>query len=189
MGTEWKATGWNCINCTAAACFLIMLQSIHTDYTTKLCLATFFPDRGTCLNMRHMIWISVIHDEINKPDELFGTLLTTTPSRIFPLQQCLSCLDLRLKISWKKKSKTKVFWCLSPMKCKNFENVSEKKMPFPIIQTLQETFNPLSVCLVIMIPLWCCLAKFAWVLWPLSIWTMRQYSEKHSPLIWEHNSE
>lgn len=168
------------------------LQYIHTAYMTKLSLATFSPDRGTCLNTRHMIWISLIHTEINRPDELFGTLLP--PHWVgfsFPLK-CLSYLDLGLKSLERKKSEAKVIWFVFPTQAAeildlwdhigenlNLSNHSNSSGNFESPKCL-----PCDNNISVMLPHEICPSTMA-----LSIWAMRQYSEKHSPLVWEHNSE
>lgn len=157
---------------------------------TKLCLATFSSGRGTCLNTRHMIWISVIH-EINRPDELFGTLSYTTVG--LWVQQKKGNLDLVLNHLKEEKWGQSYLIILSDANLPNLrtyeilsrknQNVSNHSHSLGNLKShkcLPCDNNNISV----MLPREICPSTMA-----LSIWAMRQYSEKHSPLIWEHNSE
>lgn len=137
------------------------------------------PDRGTCLNTRHMIWISVIHAEINRPDELFGTLSPTTLRRIFSLQpppflqkkkiiiNASANWDLGLKSLQGRKTTTKrgKSYLSFPS---NFEISSDENNP-DLLQSFK-LFRKLLIstvsCFAIIISLWCCLVKFARVPWP-----------------------
>ena len=134
-----------------------MLQYIHTAYMTKPCLATLSPDTGTCLNTRLMIWISVIHAEINRPDELFGNLLPPHWVGFSPPPKCLNSPRFRLKIPWKEKKGQKSLDLSSLFEANRYHETlisyQSKSKPFQSLNTLQETFNLLSVCLVIIISL------------------------------------
>lgn len=170
------------------------LPYIHTAYMTKLSLATFSPDRGTCLNTRHMIWISLIHTEINRPDELFGTLLPPHWVGFSSPPKCLSYLDLGLKSLERRKKKVR-------QKLFDFVFLTRATETLDLLDLIGENLNlsnhsnssgnfespkclPCDNNISVMLPHEICPSTMA-----LSIWAMRQYSEKHSPLVWEHNSE